>query len=351
MSADPALPHKRARTEAEDEPAMKMELKHDEKVWLDDGNIVIVAQNVAFRVHRSVLSLHSEVFRDMFTIPPPDDEETIDGCPAVRVSDTADGMRHMLWALYNGRTFPEHGQVEFDVVAALVRMAHKYQISYLCDETLSTIKELYVEGFLDFIACKPRSVHPRLTYKVEDAFQVVQLAHLTNTPSLLPAALYLCCTSEPFCNLSKNLQCFLADRGSSQFPYLKYLTEEDIFRCLSVLPRLVQVKLWMFGTIFSGISPDCVENAMCKAVWSSVTHDKFFDGTMHSPDGPIDTNCLETIADDVMRSTLLSLDGFTFCYQCSNRCGEREDEARDTVWHEMPTYFGLAIPNWPESES
>lgn len=99
---------KRARTEGslggDDAPTALTNLKPDEEVWLNDGNVVIGAETTAFRVHRSVLSLHSDVLRDMFTLPPPTDDgqEMMEGYPVVRVSDMAADMRHMLKALYGG---------------------------------------------------------------------------------------------------------------------------------------------------------------------------------------------------------------------------------------------------------
>ena len=46
-------------------------INRDSEVWFGDGNIVVVAQNTAFRFHKSVVSLHSSVFRDLFSIPQP----------------------------------------------------------------------------------------------------------------------------------------------------------------------------------------------------------------------------------------------------------------------------------------
>ena len=83
--------------------------KRDSEVWFEDGNIVVVAQNTAFRFHKSVVSLHSSVFRDLFSIPQPsliliDGEvlEIFDGCPVVHVSDTSYDFRELLRAIYGG---------------------------------------------------------------------------------------------------------------------------------------------------------------------------------------------------------------------------------------------------------
>jgi len=91
-------------------------------------------------------------------------------------------MQHMLWALYNGRAFLNpRAQAPFKVVAALLRLAHTYQITYLREEALARIKALYLDGFLAFLA-EDCQLHPLLSHQQEDAFEVVQLAHLTDTP-------------------------------------------------------------------------------------------------------------------------------------------------------------------------
>lgn len=108
---------KRLRVNSESESgegaarAAKVQLKRDTEVWFDDGNVVVVADRTAFKVHRGVLSLHSEVFRDMFSIPPPEVDEALEGCPIVRVSDPASNIRQLLSILYKGRTYVTHPSV------------------------------------------------------------------------------------------------------------------------------------------------------------------------------------------------------------------------------------------------
>jgi BTB/POZ domain len=71
--------------------------------WLDDGNIILQAESTRFRVLRSILSASSSVFRDMFSLPQPENENAVDGCPVVHVSDTADDLHHVLKALFDRR--------------------------------------------------------------------------------------------------------------------------------------------------------------------------------------------------------------------------------------------------------
>ena len=76
-------------------------------IWLDDGNILVVSeQGTAFRVLRSILSRDSDVFRDMFMIPQPEDAEKLDGSPVVHLSDTTRDLEHILSALFDhGRRY------------------------------------------------------------------------------------------------------------------------------------------------------------------------------------------------------------------------------------------------------
>jgi hypothetical protein len=72
--------------------------------WFNDGNIVIWAENTQFRVHRGVLSQHSVIFKDMFSLAAPAaGAEVVDDCPVVQLSDTAVDVQHVLNAIYENR--------------------------------------------------------------------------------------------------------------------------------------------------------------------------------------------------------------------------------------------------------
>jgi hypothetical protein len=70
--------------------------------WLDDGNVILQAGTTQFRVHRSVLSASSAIFKDMFTLSTPD-KPLVEGCPVVHLSDSADDLHHVLKAIYERR--------------------------------------------------------------------------------------------------------------------------------------------------------------------------------------------------------------------------------------------------------
>ncbi|KAI0037441.1 hypothetical protein FA95DRAFT_1476849, partial [Auriscalpium vulgare] len=67
-------------------------------LWLDDGTLVIAAEGVLFRVYMSLLARHSDVFKEMFSLPQPATSlvDQVDGCPLVTFHDTASDAAHML---------------------------------------------------------------------------------------------------------------------------------------------------------------------------------------------------------------------------------------------------------------
>lgn len=78
-------------------------VRRSSEFWFQDGNIVIIASgDTAFRVHLGVLARHSPVFEDMFKVPQPADEDGIDGCPIMHVSDPPLDFDMLLQVLYEG---------------------------------------------------------------------------------------------------------------------------------------------------------------------------------------------------------------------------------------------------------
>ena len=71
------------------------ELERDEDLWLEDGSVVLVARNIAFKVYMGLLSAHSPVFSNMFASATHTDE-TYDGSPVVRVTDSPEDLKWLL---------------------------------------------------------------------------------------------------------------------------------------------------------------------------------------------------------------------------------------------------------------
>ena len=73
------------------------DVSRSDLVWVEDGNFVIIVQSTAFRFYGGLLSMHSAIFKDMFSIPQPsNDTETFDGCPYIRLNDSVQDFAHFL---------------------------------------------------------------------------------------------------------------------------------------------------------------------------------------------------------------------------------------------------------------
>lgn len=74
-------------------------------MWMEDGNLVLIADNrMAFRVHRSVTTHNSVVFNDMFSFPQPLDTQT-PGCIVLHLLDSPEDLFYFLDAIYNSRKY------------------------------------------------------------------------------------------------------------------------------------------------------------------------------------------------------------------------------------------------------
>ncbi len=66
-----------------------------------DANIIVRSSDlVDFRVHKSVLSMTSPIFKDLFSLPQPSDSETLDGLPMVQLSEDSELLNSLVSILY-----------------------------------------------------------------------------------------------------------------------------------------------------------------------------------------------------------------------------------------------------------
>jgi hypothetical protein len=95
---------------------------------LEVGAADIVLQSsdfVNFCVHKSRLASSSPLFRDMFSLPQPSNDDTVDGLPLVHLSEDAETVRALITALYGTRPkIPS----SYERVLKLLGAAQKYDM-------------------------------------------------------------------------------------------------------------------------------------------------------------------------------------------------------------------------------
>ncbi|KZT72000.1 hypothetical protein DAEQUDRAFT_744039 [Daedalea quercina L-15889] len=165
-------------------------------IWFSDGNIILVARGIAFKVHRGQLQRHSEVFSDLFSMPQPraPDQVLIDGCEWVELYDSPTDVLHLLSALYDGLYISKPCSMKFEVIAGVLRLSSKYLIEHLrirCVQWLRADWPSTLEGWDrreqqatdDSKRYTPREWYPH-------PIHIIHLARELALDDLLPSAFY-----------------------------------------------------------------------------------------------------------------------------------------------------------------
>ncbi|KZV61187.1 hypothetical protein PENSPDRAFT_659081 [Peniophora sp. CONT] len=168
--------------------------RHPE-LWFSDGSVVLRAQGIHFRVHKTQMARHSAFFRDLFSLPQPPNagEEMIEGCSVVELYDDPTDLANLLVALYDGLTPGNNDPEDFHVTSGILRLGTKYAVDKLRDRALAHLMIAWpttLEGWdareeaareHEFDTGQPLYPSP---------IAVINLAREINAPSLLPAAFY-----------------------------------------------------------------------------------------------------------------------------------------------------------------
>ncbi|CAE6471534.1 unnamed protein product [Rhizoctonia solani] len=137
-SSQPESETKQPKHESESEPDPEPETFKTLHFY-EDGNALIDARGTIFKVHKSILALYSEVFKDMFGlshIKPAEDRNE-----PIPLDDNPKAFDAVLDAIYKGIEFIR----EADIVRLMdaITITHKYQMThlegYLQDHIIKTI--------------------------------------------------------------------------------------------------------------------------------------------------------------------------------------------------------------------
>lgn len=326
----------------------------DEDFWLSDGNIVLVVQTRAFRVHKSVLSRSSDVFRDVFALSQPSNFEQFEGYPMISLSDQAVEVRHLLHALYDSgqcvkafhcrlpftslsttlvRYVMPNQRMEFSVVAALIRLGHKYQMTALRDAALARLQTCFTTSFAVWAELTRYEPHrsASMSFRRRDAIAVVNLARLTGTASVLPGALYLCC------QLSAQE---LVSGLHGPDGVCERLAPDDLARCIDGRSALLSHTAHVVARILSpSVSVHCLEPPACRVTLEACLQ------SFQSPE----SKALQS--HDVLQSWEDAFDTYgvpmeRLCEKCFDLLWLREFQERQKIWKILPELMGVEVPDW-----
>jgi len=288
--------------------------------WVEDGNVDVVSadDSKAFRVHRSILSRYSQVFKDMFAASH-EGESSIEGCPVVRLQDAADDIEHVLCALYGRgyhiRRVPAT-TVPFPVVAAFLRLGKKYEIKELYEEARACL----MSDFPDTLSSwQSRTTSIVSSSRKALAINVVNLAQEGGILRVLPAAFYECLTQ---CSL-RELECGVKGEGE-----IATLTPKNRETCVSAWKPFEGCAARTYSWLkYGNITPTQCHSHICvnQRYWTISL--KLYPTSSCQPLDRFDHSWNADV-----------------CSSCSNHALSTHNSNRVQAWNDLPTLFDL--PGW-----
>ncbi|TEB27541.1 hypothetical protein FA13DRAFT_1712464 [Coprinellus micaceus] len=161
----------------------------DGELWYDDGNLIILSEDVAFRVYRGLLSKRSSVFGDMFEFPPPKEgNEIVEGVPIVRTWDSSLDMGRFLRAILDSEFFlPPPAPTSISLLESILRLSTKYNVPHLRSRATAHLLTTYPTT----LATWRQRDSTRTIPSVENTpFVVLNLAREFDLPWLIPSVAY-----------------------------------------------------------------------------------------------------------------------------------------------------------------
>ena len=211
--------------------------------------------------------------------------------------------------------------IAFPELFAVIRLAHKYNIEDLLEQGLHILKKFYTASFREVESDAYHHVNllkPSLVHHIG----AVTLARLTNTPSVLPFALYNCCGLA-----GRVMDGWTRDTGETE-----YLSMQDLRAIITGRDQLAQNGFRMLLSIFDEEpSLDCTQPASCGIGLSGLIRSVRWEGAgeydvLHS-------------WEPVIRRFAKELD---LCGQCRAALLRRDVRERREAWSELPVMFGLS---------
>ncbi|KAJ6582980.1 hypothetical protein DFH09DRAFT_1360275 [Mycena vulgaris] len=292
------------------------------KIWMPYGDLILQAESTQFRVNRDVLAQQSTVFSDMFSVPQPPNEPMAEGCPIVLVSDSAKDWELLLGALY--APFRTRTALPFDVVASMLRLGRKYDISSAKDDAVERINfEFPAElGAWDEADASMTQIEERSGVFSD----LLNLAYECGVTSSIPT-LAFCCL-----------------RGDKLEELLTGLEREDGSR--ATLPDHINLTLaialerifYFQHNVFGWFEDDSViTHPSCESETECTTRRHWFHRAVRGADDPVRCYGLDIWNDNWPNG---------LCDLCKSAGEVAFKSSRKKFWEALPTFFGL--PEWTE---
>ncbi|KAK7052492.1 BTB domain-containing protein, partial [Favolaschia claudopus] len=306
----------------------------EEGLWFEDCGLIIRAENTIYRVSSAILAMHSVVFRDMLSLPPPDEPDMMDGCPLVLLTDSAEDVTNFLKAIFHYSFFnPPPAPTTFPIICSVLRMSHKYEVDELRKRALVHFSQAHPTTLSewDTVVNDP----PSWT-NLDDEKNIlsISIARQFGATWILPTAFYRMCQSTQEDNIIDTVYLDTSDKVR----FLQGLRYLETTGASQMLDFLLDESLWSNLNCHETLEAEqrvCIgsreDDEWRHQIRSDLEERKGFDARVGA----------------VMPLELWQHDHWSdlpACDDCTEEIQSALQEARQKLWNELPTIFGL--PNW-----
>ncbi|KAJ7238578.1 hypothetical protein B0H12DRAFT_91188 [Mycena haematopus] len=290
------------------------------EIWYPDGSVVLQARNTQFRVHWSVLSLHSSFFHGMLGLPQPPEQPSVDGCPIIELSDSEEDVENLLRALYDPLFFIQRA-LPFSVIASHLRLARKYDFRGVLETIVARLTHENPTTLDEYDALKMgNSYSPTRIVNYQGLlYDTITLAGENNLLSVLPCAYY-----RALANIFDGIP-----RGDGTIATLSPVHQRA---CNLGRTALLRAQ-WDFGHTF-GWTEDLADEIGCTEP-VGCGHKKYLFFRRHVVRGSLAPFC-----------SVSYVDSLNLCATCTQVVKGKMTVGRQRMWDLLPTFFEL--PVWGE---
>jgi len=302
------------RVKAE-EMANSEDFKRHEHLWFLDGSVVLIAENVGFRVYAGILSCDSAVFRNLLNAS----TERMNGCPVLRLPDAPKELAIFLAFLYARTEIMgiDTKKLKFAAVSSLIRLGLKYEIARLHKDGLERLKTCFPSKWShENWSALVLGESDVMTFEPKDAITAVALARLTNTDSILPTAFYRVIALSP-----------------DDVPY-EDLSFGDMIRCLKGKDKLLAAKTASSAWVFAcrTCSPSCLSQTSCKGIIRSL---------------PEKAHRLQSLTTYLALNPIIPASSdLRLCFHCLAMIQAKDWQARGELFSNLPSCFDMTVDGW-----
>ncbi len=218
----------------------------------------------------------------------------------------------------------------FHEVSAIIRLTHKYHIEDLLSQALSSLQVFFTTSFALWEGDSDLRLRPIEIDASARDIAVVGQARLTDTSSLLPVALYKCCS----------LGGDLVDGWEREDGTVEYLSPEDLKRCINARDALAKEAFSLVSAIFSPVpSEHCTTFNACRNALITVLRE-ILDHKQVAEASVLDQWV------DIIRDRARPRDKDGYCSACESELFARDLRERERIWNRFPEIFDVDVPNW-----